>query len=260
VWTSTTKRKTIYNKAARRRQLNLKSPETQYFWVVYTIASFYFVLAVQSSIHCSFGACLFCACALAANEKGEGYVFKPSFTLIREAQRPYPGPGFDKHEHYADHAIFWDCDVVSKLQMISVPPLLSRLTEEHKGQDDMGCWSTWVKLITSRYCGSHAHWTWEQGDVGSETVPRPQSSTSILHVALTSYSHFASYVSRSILWPLGVNICSFVHQCNTFTSYFLLIVDMFRPHTAIFRCYSILSISWCSVMPIFAYVMLPAMC
>jgi hypothetical protein len=35
---------------------------------------------------------------------------------------------------------------------------------------------------------------------------------------------------------------------------------MFRPHTAIFRCYSILSRSWCSVMPIFAYVMLPAMC
>jgi hypothetical protein len=35
---------------------------------------------------------------------------------------------------------------------------------------------------------------------------------------------------------------------------------MFQPHTAIFRCYSILSRSWCSVMPIFAYVMLPAMC
>jgi hypothetical protein len=30
-------------------------------------------------------------------------------------------------------------------------------------------------------------------------------------------------------------MCSFVHQCNTFTSYILLIVDMFRPHTAIFR-------------------------
>jgi hypothetical protein len=59
---------------------------------------------------------------------------------------------------------------------------------------------------------------------------------------------------------LTLNICSFVHQCNTFTFYFLLIADMFRPHTAIFRCYSILSRSWCSVMPIFAYVMLPAMC
>jgi hypothetical protein len=33
-----------------------------------------------------------------------------------------------------------------------------------------------------------------------------------------------------------LKICSFVHQCNTFTSYILLIVDMFRPHTAIFRC------------------------
>jgi hypothetical protein len=59
---------------------------------------------------------------------------------------------------------------------------------------------------------------------------------------------------------LTLNICYFVHQCNTFTSYFLLIVDMFRPHTAIFKCYSILSRSWCSVMPIFAYMMLPAMC
>jgi hypothetical protein len=57
-----------------------------------------------------------------------------------------------------------------------------------------------------------------------------------------------------------LNICSFVHQCNTFTFYFLLIVDMFRPHTAIFRCYSIVPRSCCSVMPIFAYVMLPAMC
>jgi hypothetical protein len=35
----------------------------------------------------------------------------------------------------------------------------------------------------------------------------------------------------------------------TFTFYFLLFVDMFRPHTAIFRCYNILSRSWCSVMP-----------
>jgi hypothetical protein len=59
---------------------------------------------------------------------------------------------------------------------------------------------------------------------------------------------------------LILNIRSFVHQCNTFTSYFLLIIDMFRPHTAIFKCYTILSWSWCSVMPIFAYVMLPAMC
>jgi hypothetical protein len=38
-------------------------------------------------------------------------------------------------------------------------------------------------------------------------------------------------------------------------------VDMFRPHTAILSCYRILSSrSCCSVMPIFAYVMLPAMC
>jgi hypothetical protein len=35
--------------------------------------------------------------------------------------------------------------------------------------------------------------------------------------------------------------CSLVHQCNTFNFYFLLIVEMFRPHTTIFRCYSILS-------------------
>jgi hypothetical protein len=36
----------------------------------------------------------------------------------------------------------------------------------------------------------------------------------------------------------------------TVTFYYLLFVDMFRPHTAIFRCYCILSRSWCSVMPI----------
>jgi hypothetical protein len=47
-----------------------------------------------------------------------------------------------------------------------------------------------------------------------------------------------------------MNVCSFVHQCNTFTFYFLLFVDMFRPHTAIFRYYNILSRNWCSVMPI----------
>jgi hypothetical protein len=35
----------------------------------------------------------------------------------------------------------------------------------------------------------------------------------------------------------------------TFTFYFLLFVDMFQPHTAIFRCYSILSRSWCSFLP-----------
>jgi hypothetical protein len=36
---------------------------------------------------------------------------------------------------------------------------------------------------------------------------------------------------------------------------------MFWPHTAILSCYGILSSrSCCSVMPIFAYVMLPAMC
>jgi hypothetical protein len=58
----------------------------------------------------------------------------------------------------------------------------------------------------------------------------------------------------------ALNICSFVHQCNAFTFYFLLIVYIFRPHTAIFKCYSILCRSWCSVMPIFAYVMLPDMC
>jgi hypothetical protein len=53
---------------------------------------------------------------------------------------------------------------------------------------------------------------------------------------------------------LTLNICSFVHQCNTFTSYFLLIVDMFRPHTAIFGCYSILSRSCCSVIFALCYI------
>jgi hypothetical protein len=46
-----------------------------------------------------------------------------------------------------------------------------------------------------------------------------------------------------IFVPLSINV--------TFTYYYLLFVEMFRPHTAIFMCYSILSRSWCSVMPIF---------
>jgi hypothetical protein len=85
---------------------------------------------------------------------------------------------------------------------------------------------------------------------------------------LGNLGYWIPHLELVLLWIrllrkcVTLNICSFVHQCNTFTSYFLLIVDMFRPHTAIFRCYtsSILSRSWCSVMPIFAYVMLPAMC
>jgi hypothetical protein len=71
--------------------------------------------------------------------------------------------------------------------------------------------------------------------------------------------------SRRIIWKSNVehtgkmrNTYSILHlifvllSINvTFTFYFLLIVDMFRPQTSIFRCYSILSRSWCSVMPIF---------
>jgi hypothetical protein len=76
-----------------------------------------------------------------------------------------------------------------------------------------------------------------------------------LNMTIAIYCILASCYIRFTL-----NVCSFVHQCNTFTFYFLLIVDMFWPHTAIFRSYSILSRSWCSVMPIFTYVMLPAMC
>jgi hypothetical protein len=58
---------------------------------------------------------------------------------------------------------------------------------------------------------------------------------------ITVYCILASCYIRFTL-----NICSFVHQCNTFTFYFLLFVDMFRPHTAIFKCYNILSRSWCN--------------
>jgi hypothetical protein len=46
----------------------------------------------------------------------------------------------------------------------------------------------------------------------------------------------------------------------TFAFYFLLFVDMFRPHTAIFKCYIIFYRSWCSVMPFFPYARVPAMC
>jgi hypothetical protein len=66
--------------------------------------------------------------------------------------------------------------------------------------------------------------------------------SNFLHV-LASLSIYCTLASCYI--RLTMNICSFVHQCNTFTSYILLIVDVFRPHTAIFRRYSILSRSWC---------------
>jgi hypothetical protein len=54
-----------------------------------------------------------------------------------------------------------------------------------------------------------------------------------LQLFLTNDSVYCILASCYI--RLTLNICSFIHQCNTFTSYFLLIVDMFRPHTAIFR-------------------------
>jgi hypothetical protein len=52
-----------------------------------------------------------------------------------------------------------------------------------------------------------------------------------------------SFVVHLIFVLLSINV--------TFTFYYLLFFDMFRPHTAIFKYYSILSRSWCSVMPIF---------
>jgi hypothetical protein len=67
---------------------------------------------------------------------------------------------------------------------------------------------------------------------GSET--KKQRSRILKHMRII-YCILASCYIR-----LTLNICSFVHQCNTFTSYFLFIVDMFWLHTAIFRCYSIL--------------------
>jgi hypothetical protein len=96
-----------------------------------------------------------------------------------------------------------------------------------------------------------------------ERVYNLQCNHSIVRVAQNPKPYFTVSSETRPTWrarlpylylPGIVNICSFVHQCNTFTSYFLLIVDMFRHHTAIFRCYSILSRSWCSLMPIFAYV------
>jgi hypothetical protein len=43
----------------------------------------------------------------------------------------------------------------------------------------------------------------------------------------SSGSNFSSVLFNNLY---KLSTCSFVHQCNTFTSYFLLIVDMFRPH------------------------------
>jgi uncharacterized membrane protein YagU involved in acid resistance len=69
------------------------------------------------------------------------------------------------------------------------------------------------------------------------------------HLRFSNVNYAIYCILASCYIRLTLNICCFLHQCNTFTSYFLLIVDMFRPHTAIFRCYSILSRGWCSVMP-----------
>jgi hypothetical protein len=54
--------------------------------------------------------------------------------------------------------------------------------------------------------------------------------------AYYGFDTFSSPVYEMVNFSQVLNICSFVHQCNTFTSYLLLIVDMLRPHTAIFRC------------------------
>jgi hypothetical protein len=46
-----------------------------------------------------------------------------------------------------------------------------------------------------------------------------------------SYSSSRIYcILASCYIRFTLNICSFVHQCNTFTFYLLLLVDMFRPH------------------------------
>jgi hypothetical protein len=56
------------------------------------------------------------------------------------------------------------------------------------------------------------------------------------------------------------NIYTFVHQCNIHFLIFYYSSTCFGL-TAIFRCYSILPRSWCSVMPtFFAYARVPAMC
>jgi hypothetical protein len=68
----------------------------------------------------------------------------------------------------------------------------------------------------------------------------PQLPTSLLYCSNPcSRGHLPNriyWILASCYIRLTLNTCSFVHQCNTFTSYILLIVDMFRPHTAIFRC------------------------
>jgi hypothetical protein len=81
----------------------------------------------------------------------------------------------------------------------------------------------------------------------SKQLGKP-AEQNLIHATGCKHPSLIYCILASCYIRFTLNICYFVHQCNTFTSYFLLIVDMFRPRAAIFRFYSILSRNWCSVI------------
>jgi hypothetical protein len=95
----------------------------------------------------------------------------------------------------------------------------------------------------------------------SETSPKVSTTASISWPAfefsgethVTPWQAILPFRRISVLLARPPSpLCPLLLSINvTFTFYFLLFVDMFRPHTAIFKCYNILSRSWCSVMQFF---------
>jgi hypothetical protein len=73
------------------------------------------------------------------------------------------------------------------------------------------------------------------------TILNQACCKSKLYENTTVTSSYTYCILASCYIRFTLNICTFVHQCNTFTFYLILLVHMFRPHTAIFNCYSILS-------------------
>jgi hypothetical protein len=131
----------------------------------------------------------------------------------------------------------------------------SRTRHLPEGKEDIKWQGLWVR-VSSRIA------TWPSVGLSPLLVANEEQWRESCFQRINRLRIYIVYcILASCYIRLTLNICSFVRQCNTFISYFLLIVDMFRPHMAIFRCYSIPSSrSCCSAMPIFSYVMLPAMC
>jgi hypothetical protein len=114
---------------------------------------------------------------------------------------------------------------------------------------------------------------WNKTESVAPVTQHPSKlSITLMVFEVATVSHFSTKTVSNHIIPTSITISemdwavSLRYRVNvrfvllsinvTFTFYLLLFVDMFRPHTAIFRCDSILSRSWCSAMPIFCLCLL----